>query len=104
MCSLPWKMLVLRTSNDILSSCVNAPQRVEGYFTYFYENVDLLFLRNSGKKIGLYKVGSGAELWDKAAEVSVDDLIDEQAQSLASLYAQMATRQVDEWLIKIFSC
>jgi hypothetical protein len=91
-------MLVHRATNDILTSCLNSPQRVEGYFTYFTENIDLLYPRNSGLRMRLFKVGTNAELrsklWDKSAEVSVDDLIDEQAQTLAALYAQMAPRQV----------
>jgi hypothetical protein len=99
MSSLPWKMLSLRASNDIIASCVNAPRRVEGYFTYFTETVDLLFPRNSGLRMRLFKAGTAAELrsklWDKSAEISVDDLVDEQARSLASLYEKMAPRQVD---------
>jgi hypothetical protein len=98
MSTIPWKLLVLRASTDFLDAFLNCPNRIQGYYSYVYEQVDLYFPRNSGLYMKLYKANSLNELrsrvWTKAAEISVSDLIDENKKTLRVLFAKAAPAKV----------
>jgi hypothetical protein len=99
MTSIPWKLLVLRASNDFLDQFLNCPNKIEGYYSYVFEQVDLYFPRNSGLFMKLYKANSLNELrsrvWNKAAEISANDLIDENKKILRVLFGKAAPAKVN---------
>jgi hypothetical protein len=99
MSTAPWKALVLRASSDLLETWVNAPNRLAGFYSYCYEITDLTFPRCSGLYMKLFKAGSIKELkarvWHKAAEISVADMVEENAKNLRVLFEKVAPSKVN---------
>jgi hypothetical protein len=84
---------MLRASQDLLNLFINAPNRynpkmpaklfkfsrIAGFYSYILDQTDLLFPKNSGWRMKLYRVDSITALkqkaWNQASETKIGDMI-----------------------------
>jgi len=72
---------------------------VGGFYSYVVDQTDLLFPRNSGLKMRLYRVENvaalKAKLWTQSTEVKCEDLVMDAKTSLNAIYSSLAPTWVN---------
>ena len=68
--------------------------RIAGFYSYILDQTDLLFPKNSGWRMKLYRVDSIAALkqkaWNQASETKIGDMICDARSNLRALFSSLA--------------